>query len=175
MTTRYIDNKKFSRAVADYVIELKQAEKQNKPRPPIPNYIAECFIMIAEHRAKHPSFAGYPFIDDMIGDAIEKQLRAIGNYNIDMKTRTNAPNAFAYFSQIVFFSFLHRIATEKKQLHIKETLIKDLDLAELADCDDDYESAYLTKMKTKMGYHDYIDDMEITAKHNILNPRKSKL
>ena len=41
------------------------------------------------------------------------------NYNIEYATRTGKPNAFAYFTQIVWYAFLRRIAKEKKQQDIK--------------------------------------------------------
>jgi hypothetical protein len=35
-------------------------------------------------------------------------------------TRSGKPNAFAYFTQIIWYAFLRRIAKEKKQQDIKE-------------------------------------------------------
>jgi hypothetical protein len=55
----------------------------------------------------------------MVMDAVENCLRAIENYNIEAVTRTGAPNAFAYFTQISWYAFLRRIEREKKQQEIK--------------------------------------------------------
>ena len=53
-------------------------------------------------------------------DAVENCLKAIENYDINASTRTGKPNAFAYFTQIIWYAFLRRITKEKKQQDIKE-------------------------------------------------------
>ena len=53
-------------------------------------------------------------------DAVENCLKAIENYDINAATRTGKPNAFAYFTQIIWYAFLRRITKEKKQQEIKE-------------------------------------------------------
>ena len=57
-------------------------------------------------------------------DAVENCLRAITNYNINAATRTGAPNAFSYFTQICYYAFLRRLAKEKKQQDIKFRFIE---------------------------------------------------
>ena len=52
-------------------------------------------------------------------DAVENCLKAIYNYNLEHATRTGKPNAFAYFTQIIWYAFLRRIQKEKKQTYIK--------------------------------------------------------
>ena len=56
----------------------------------------------------------------MVMDAVENCLKAIENYDINASTRTGKPNAFAYFTQIIWYAFLRRISKEKKQQDIKE-------------------------------------------------------
>ena len=56
----------------------------------------------------------------MVMDAVENCLKAVENYNINAVTRTGKPNAFAYFTQIIWYAFLRRIQKEKKQQDIKE-------------------------------------------------------
>ena len=56
----------------------------------------------------------------MVMDAVENCLKAVENYNINAATRSGKPNAFAYFTQIIWYAFLRRIAKEKKQQDIKE-------------------------------------------------------
>ena len=51
---------------------------------------------------------------------LENCLKAVENYDINASTRTGKPNAFAYFTQIIWFAFLRRITKEKKQQEIKE-------------------------------------------------------
>jgi DNA-directed RNA polymerase specialized sigma24 family protein len=54
----------------------------------------------------------------MICDGIENCIQYIDNFDIK---RTNP---FAYFTQIVYYAFLRRIAKEKKQLEIKTKIIE---------------------------------------------------
>jgi hypothetical protein len=50
---------------------------------------------------------------------VENCLKAVLNYDIDAATRTGNPNAFAYFTQIIWYAFLRRIAKEKRQQELK--------------------------------------------------------
>ena len=52
-------------------------------------------------------------------DAVEDCLRRIRNYNIDASTRSGKPNAFAYFTQICYFSFLRTVERSNKELKKK--------------------------------------------------------
>ena len=58
----------------------------------------------------------------MVMDAVENCLKAVENYDINASTRTGKPNAFAYFTQIIWYAFLRRISKEKKQQEIKKSI-----------------------------------------------------
>ena len=45
--THYVDNKAFLEAMKVWKEECKEANKKNKGIPPVSNYIAVCFIKIA--------------------------------------------------------------------------------------------------------------------------------
>ena len=116
----YVNNKEFSLAVVDYCNRLQKAQKQkSKKIPVIDNYIAECFLKIAEGLSHKSNFIRYTYREEMVMDAVENCLKAISNYNLEAATRTGKPNAFAYFTQITWFAFLRRITKEKKQQDIK--------------------------------------------------------
>ena len=115
----YVNNKEFSQAVVDYCTVLNQAKKDNKSLPVVPNYLAECFLKIAEGLSHKSNFIRYTYREEMVMDAVENCLKAIGNYNLEAATRTGNPNGFAYFTQISLYAFLRRIAKEKKQQDIK--------------------------------------------------------
>ena len=53
------------------------------------------------------------------------------NYNLETATRTGKPNAFAYFTQIVWYAFLRRIAKEKKQQDIKMSYLSKVNVEDL--------------------------------------------
>ena len=115
----YVNNADFSQAVVDYVREVDEAKKNNKDIPKVTNYIANCFLRIAEGLSHKSNFIRYTYREEMVMDAVENCLKAINNYDIEAATRTGKPNAFSYFTQITWFAFLRRIAKEKKQQEVK--------------------------------------------------------
>ena len=110
----YVNNPDFLEALIQYKKACETARSNKTDLPIIPNYIAECIQSIANRLATKPNFSGYTFKDDMIMDGIENCLLYIENFD---PGRSNNP--FAYFTQIIWFAFLRRIATEKKYLYTK--------------------------------------------------------
>lgn len=110
----YVNNADFLEALIQYRDACKEAKKENKEDPQIPNYIGECFLKIAEHLSRKPNFISYSFRDEMIADGIENCLMYFRNFDPD-----KSKNPFAYFTQIIYFAFLRRIMKEKKQLYVK--------------------------------------------------------
>lgn len=115
----YVNNAEFSQAVVDYVTLAREAKNSNNTKPMISNYIASCFLKIAEGLSHKANFVRYTYREEMVMDAVENCLKAIENYNLEAATRTGRPNAFAYFTQIAWYAFLRRIEKEKKQQDIK--------------------------------------------------------
>ena len=115
----YVNNKEFSLAVVEYCKSVKECKETDDPLPKVTDYIASCFLKIAEGLSHKSNFIRYTYREEMVMDAVENCLKAIENYNIEAATRTGNPNAFAYFTQISWYAFLRRIAKEKKQQDIK--------------------------------------------------------
>ncbi len=115
----YVNNSDFSTAVVEYVEKVDAARKKETNLPKVPDYIAQCFLKIAEGLSHKANFIRYTYREEMVMDAVENCLKAIGNYNLEAATRTGKPNAFAYFTQITWYAFLRRITKEKKQQEIK--------------------------------------------------------
>ena len=115
----YVNNAQFSQAVVDYCTEVKHAREKEETLPKVTDYIAQCFLKIAEGLSHKSNFVRYTYREEMVMDAVENCLKAIENYDIDKATRTGKPNAFAYFTQISWYAFLRRIEKEKKQQDIK--------------------------------------------------------
>ena len=115
----YVNNATFSQAVVDYVSHVEKCKKEKESLPKVPDYIAQCFLRIAEGLSHKANFIRYTYREEMVMDAVENCLKAISNYNLEAATRTGKPNAFAYFTQITWYAFLRRIAKEKKQQEIK--------------------------------------------------------
>ena len=115
----YVNNKEFLAALIKYREDKEIALLQDKPKPPIPRYIGECFLKIANHLSFKPNFVNYMFKEDMISDGIENCVQYIHNFNPE-----KSQNPFAYFTQIIHFAFLRRIQREKRQLEIKNKILE---------------------------------------------------
>ena len=135
-SVHYVNNADFSNAVVEYVTKVNEARDNGKPQPIIPDYIAQCFLRIAEGLSHKHNFIRYTYREEMVMDAVENCLKAIYNYNLEHATRTGKPNAFAYFTQITWYAFLRRIAKEKKQQDIK---LKFLSKASIEDFIDGFD------------------------------------
>ena len=114
----YVNNKEFLAAMVEYKKTVDEAKKVGKQKPPVTDYIGECFLKIANHLSYRPNFINYTFRDDMISDGIENCLQYLDNFN--PKTSNNP---FAYFTQIIYYAFIRRIQKEKKQITIKQRMI----------------------------------------------------
>ena len=133
----YVNNADFSTAVVEYVTEVRAAKAKDEELPIVPNYIAECFLKIAEGLSHKSNFIRYTYREEMVMDAVENCLKAIENYNLEAATRTGKPNAFAYFTQISWYAFLRRIAKEKKQQDVKLKYLANSGVEAFMDLQDD--------------------------------------
>lgn len=110
----YVNNADFLAALVEYKKKCKEAEDCGDPIPKVPNYVGDCIFQIANRLATKPNFSGYTYKEDMIMDGIENCLLYINNFDHEKSS-----NPFAYFTQVIWFAFLRRIAKEKKQLYVK--------------------------------------------------------
>lgn len=110
----YVNNKTLYEEMVKFRQALKDADAAGKPKPQIPKYIGECFIMICNKLSTKPNFINYSYRDDMIADGIENCVSAVAGFDPSKST-----NPFAYFTQIAWNAFIRRITKEKKQAYIK--------------------------------------------------------
>jgi hypothetical protein len=110
----YVNNRDFFEALVAYQKLCKEAEDSDDEKPRVPNYIGDCIWQIATRLASKPNFSGYTYKEDMIMDGVENCLLYMHNFNPE-KTE----NPFAYFTQIIWYAFLRRIAKEKKQMYVR--------------------------------------------------------
>tara|TARA_R110000744_G_C19358930_1_gene561224 strand:- start:1490 stop:2074 length:585 start_codon:yes stop_codon:yes gene_type:complete len=115
----YIDNKEFFKAMVGWKDLVNEAQECDEDKPPITDYIGECFLNIAEHLSYRPNFINYPYREEMVGDGIENCLMYAHNFNPE-----KSKNPFSYFTQIIYYAFLRRIEKEKKQNYIKYKLLE---------------------------------------------------
>jgi hypothetical protein len=117
----YVDNKKFYDALCVWKDKVVEAEECGDPKPPISEYIGECFLKMATGIARRPNFNNYEFKEEMIGDAIENCILYAHNFKKEGK------NPFAYFTQMMYYAFIRRIQKEKKQLFVKYKLAETME------------------------------------------------
>jgi DNA-directed RNA polymerase specialized sigma subunit len=110
----YINNKTLYTSMVEYRTKLQEAQREDKQKPQVSNYIGQSILLICNNLAKKPNFSGYTYKQDMISDGIIDCIAAVDNFDPD---RTNNP--FAYFTQIAWNAFIRRITKEKKQTYIK--------------------------------------------------------
>jgi len=156
----YVNNRDFSEAVMDYAISAREAKAKDTKIPTVTDYIAQCFIRIAEGLSHRPNFVRYTYREEMVMDAVENCLRAINNYNIETATRTGKPNAFSYFTQICYFAFIRRITKEKKQQDIKFKFIEKMGIEDFVSMGMDNDTANET-----MAYVDTLRQRISTIRH----------
>lgn len=138
----YVNNKEFSEAVVEYVKTVREARDQGLQDPIVTDYIARCFLKISEGLSHKSNFVRYTYREEMVMDAVENCLNAIGNYNIEAATRKGKPNAFGYFTQICWFAFIRRIKKEKKQQDVKLKFLAESGIEEfMVDPDEDPQVA----------------------------------
>ena len=102
MGKHYVDNKRMYEVLLEYKTARKKAKKENKPEPPIPNYIGECLLQIANRLSYKPNFANYMFREEMVGDGVENCINYLNNFDPE-----KSKNPFAYFTQIIYLSLIH--------------------------------------------------------------------
>jgi hypothetical protein len=154
----YINNADFCAALTKYKEGVAEAKKLGKENPPIPNYIGECFMKIAEGLSHKPNFINYPFREEMVSDGIENCLMYFANFDT-----SKSSNAFAYFTQIIYFAFLRRIQKEKKQLYVKYKATEQfgiLDESEMLG----YEEATGKQYEVYDNISEFIENFEETRK-----------
>lgn len=110
----YVNNKGLLEELTVYKQKYKAALESNSALPRIPEYIGKCILLIANNLIKKPNFSGYSYREDMISDGIETCVKYLHNFD-----ETRFKNPFAYFTQIVKFSFIQRIQKEQKQHYLK--------------------------------------------------------
>ena len=175
----YVNNADFSQAVVDYVSTVNEAKETKIEIPKVPDYVAQCFLRIAEGLSHKANFIRYTYREEMVMDAVENCLKAINNYDIEAATRTGKPKAFAYFTQITWYAFLRRIAKEKKQQEIKMKFIANSGVDDyMIDTNGDATSglvagAFVDTLKSRIDKIKYVDS-EIKEYAKVEKKRKKR-
>jgi len=122
-TTNYIDNKKFLAELTEYRKNYYTEVDAGMRPPRLPDYLATCFLQLAEKFSRHKKYFAYPFRDDMVSDAVLCCVKYAHNFDPEKSSQ-----AFGYFTMVVKMAFHQRIAKEKKYLYTKFKCIQDTEL-----------------------------------------------
>jgi hypothetical protein len=173
----YVNNADFSAAVVEYVTVVQKAKADEINLPIVPDYIAQCFLKIAEGLSHKSNFIRYTYREEMVMDAVENCLKAIENYNLEAATRTGKPNAFAYFTQISWYAFLRRIAKEKKQQDIKFKYLTNsgveafMNVGDVGEFQHIVASNFVDQLKDRI---DKVKDTDIAVKELVKKEKRKK-
>ena len=141
----YINNQDFLEALIVYRRSVEDAKQKGLPKPIVSRYIGECFLKIANHLSYRPNFINYMYKEDMICDGIENCIQYIDNFDPE-----KSKNPFAYFTQIIYYAFLRRIAKEKRQMDIKDKLIEKTGYDQLFSGDGQENYSEYNQIKSKI-------------------------
>ena len=132
----YVSNKDFFAAILERKELMKTADEEGNDVPQISNYLGECILKIANNLANKGNFNGYSFKDEMICDGIENCIKYFDKFD-----PAKSSNPFSYYTQIIYFAYLRRIAKEKQQYQLKHKIIQSVGniVYELQEQDDDQE------------------------------------
>ena len=129
------------------------------------DYIGQSILNIATKMAGRSNFVGYTFKSEMIGDSLEDCVKYLKNFNpAKALAAGKKPSAFSYVSRIIWFGFLRRMAKEKKQHELKQTLLYRTGIIEaiahLQEHDEtDYNNLYLANiMSMASDYYKLLPD-----------------
>jgi len=112
----YVDPETFKNQIVKFYSDDKLTEELGK-----------AVKDIATRLGFAPNFINYTYKEEMIGDAIEKMMKAL----LNKKFSPEKGNAFSYYTKIAFNAFCNRIKKEKRnheaiigyQTQVYETLI----------------------------------------------------
>jgi hypothetical protein len=167
MATHYVNNAQMLEYIKDYREKLLSSRENSTETPRIPEYLGECILKIATGLSRKSNFINYSYKDDMILDGIENCIHCMHSFDPEKSS-----NPFSYFTQVIYFAFLRRIAKEKKQSYIKGKLIQDMafDSFDLQGHDDDadFKNAYTAFIQANSNFDDsFIKNKEKKKKEKL--------
>jgi hypothetical protein len=161
----YVDNKTLYETLIKFKNSKKEALALGTKPPRIPEYVGVCIFQIATRLATKGNFINYSYKDEMISDGIENCIQYFRNFD-----PTKSKNPFAYFTQIIYFAFLRRIAKEKKQLYVKYKATQQFGLLNEGEMYED-EHGNMKQFEMYDNIAEFIETFEATKE----NKKKAKI
>ena len=107
--THYVNNKEFTLALDTWSRECKLAIAEEREKPQMTNYIADCIMKMSFRLSLTPRFSGYTYRDEMVNNGVLAAVKYAWRFDGD-----RFDNGFAYITQILFSHFVLTIKKEKK-------------------------------------------------------------
>lgn len=131
-----VNNEELKEMVRTYQNMCNEAEANGKELPQVPENLGKALLTICISLSQRYNFYNYSWRDEMISDAVIKQITALRKFNCDAGT-----SCFAYFVQTAWFEMVSRIKLENKQRTIKASIVQSMGIdvkdMELQDIDED--------------------------------------
>ena len=141
---QYINNRKLHDTLVAWKSACRAAQDEQRPNPDTPRYVAEAVMLIARRLATKSQFCMWPWVEDMIADAMLACFKAVRLFD-----PTKSQNPFAYFTQVAWNAFLARINAERKQTYLRlaswqsTAVLREAELGEWAVGLNDAEAEYV--------------------------------
>ena len=88
-------------------------------KPPVTNYIGECFLKIANGLSYRPNFINYTYRSEMVSDGRKLFLQYIHNFDPDKSN-----NPLNYFTQIIYYITLKNTKRKKTTTYQNQMIEK---------------------------------------------------
>lgn len=119
-TRHYIDDNHLTGILSEWKGRYDAAIAAGQERPKLPEAVGEAIYDMAEALGKRYNFHSYSYLDEMKSDAILHCVKYIHNFNPAKKSNKKGKvSAFGYINMIIWRSFTHRIAEEKREQYLK--------------------------------------------------------
>lgn len=113
MSTHYVDNKRFVQLIREF-----HERRQTNPQERIPEEIGGYLIAMSERLASRHNFSGYTYRDEFVSDGVLRAVEAFKSFD-----PAKSSNPFAYFTKVIYRTFIQRIKKEKTERQMRDELI----------------------------------------------------
>ena len=132
MSKNYFDNKILVPIYVEWRNAVLKAREDNTVPPQMPKELQYAILAIAKHTSSRFNFVNYSYRDLIEGDMIEVLVKYPLGFDI-----AKGNNLFGYWSRFAFNAGIQRIKKEKLQQKIKVKILKDMNIHELLESEDE--------------------------------------
>lgn len=166
MSKDYFDNNKLVPLMVDWKQAILDAKSKNLPEPEMPRDLQLAILSLSKNLSNRFNFVNYSYRDMIEGDMIECLVKYGKNFDPE-----KGKNLFGYWSMFAFRAGIQRIKKEKLQQKIKVRIIKEMDIHDLLESEDEENIAefkeYIANYISSKDYDEevYHKPIKRTRKH----------